>query len=62
MAQQPVVVRQGPNIHFTHRLLFLVIAVVIFIVLSIINIGDATFKYDVALGWAGFAFFAASFL
>lgn len=62
MAQQPVVVQRGNGINVTHRLLFLVIAIVCFIVLAIISIGDASFKYEVALGWAGFAFFAASFL
>jgi nitrate reductase NapE component len=62
VAQQPVVVRQGSSIQFSHRLLFLVIAIVIFVVLAIIYIGDASFKYETALGWAGFAFFAASFL
>jgi uncharacterized integral membrane protein len=64
MAQQPVVVAARPRrslATFGWRLLLLAIAIIIFIVLAIINVGDATFKYQTALAWVGFACFAGSF-
>ena len=52
--------RQGVVI--TRHLVLLVIAVVIFIIAAFIHIGDASFKYEQTMEWAGFAAFAASFL
>ena len=60
MAMQPQPARSG--VVLNRRLVFLVIAIVIFIIAAIIHLGDAAFKYEQTMEWAGFASFAAAFL
>ena len=61
MALQPQPARSG-GVVLNRRLVFLVIAIVIFIIAAVIHIGDAAFKYEQTMEWAGFASFAAAFL
>lgn len=62
MTQQPVVVQRGPSVQINRKRVFIAIAVVIFIIAAVIHLGDAAFKYEATMEWAGFAFFAAAFL
>lgn len=65
MAQQPTVVRRGPALALNvggWRLFCLIVAVVMFVILAIIDLGDATLKWSPALLPGGLAFFAAAHL
>jgi len=46
----------------SRRHIFFAIALAIFIIAAFIHIGDASFKYEQTMEWAGFASFAAAFL